>query len=127
MRFHGVHTRTRAVLSDYPEMRQMLTCLTRSRRRSTLVIVRFAGLSRRLAPSRIGHICCSLAGGGYLAKGSVTKRDLVKAGRKFYAKWDANGRFTQMDRVSRANAADRCTAAKRKVRAGHGDQGDRKK
>ncbi len=58
---------------------------------------------------------------------SSTKRDLVKGSAKFYAKRDAHGRFKEMDRVDRATAADRRTAAKRKVKSGHGDQGDRKR
>jgi hypothetical protein len=58
---------------------------------------------------------------------STTKRDLVKGTRKFYAKRDAKGRFTEMDRVHRSLATDRQKAAKRRVKSGHGDQGDRKR
>lgn len=58
---------------------------------------------------------------------STTKRDLVKGSRKFYAKRDANGRFRAMDRMDRSLAADRPKKAKRTVKAGHGDQGDRKR
>ncbi len=62
-----------------------------------------------------------------MAKRSSTKRDLVKGSRKFYAKRDAKGRFKEMDRVDRSLAADRPRRAKRTVKAGHGDQGDRKR
>ncbi|RPJ81146.1 MAG: hypothetical protein EHM13_10920 [Acidobacteria bacterium] len=60
-------------------------------------------------------------------KRSAGKRDLVRGRRKFYAKRDENGRFTSSDRVDRSLAADRRQKAKRKVKAGHGDQGDRKR
>ncbi len=62
-----------------------------------------------------------------MPKRSTTKRDLVKGERKFYAKRDARGRFKEMDRVNRSLAADRRRPAKHKVKAGHGDQGDRKR
>ncbi len=62
-----------------------------------------------------------------MPKRSATKRDLVKGSRKFYAKRDAQGRFKEMDRVDRSTSADRRTKAKRAVKAGHGDQGDRKR
>lgn len=58
---------------------------------------------------------------------STTKRDLVKGQRKSYAKRDARGRFTQRDRMDRSLAADRPRRARRHVKAGHGDQGDRKR
>ncbi len=60
-----------------------------------------------------------------MPKRNTTRRDLVKGTRKFYAKRDARGRFTQADRVDRSLAADRPRPAKRGVKAGHGDQGDR--
>ncbi len=62
-----------------------------------------------------------------MAKRSTTRRDLVKGSRKFYAKRDAKGRFKEMDRVDRSLAADRPRRAKRTVKSGHGDQGDRKR
>ncbi len=63
-----------------------------------------------------------------MPKRSTTKRDLVKGReRKFYAKRDANGRFKSMDRVNRSLATDRPRRAKRRVKPGHGDQGDRKR
>ncbi len=62
-----------------------------------------------------------------MAERSATKRDLVKGQRKFYAKRDTKGRFTEVDRVDRSLAADRRKPTKRKVKAGHGDQGDQKR
>ena len=60
-------------------------------------------------------------------KRSASKRDLVKKkrGGKAFAKRTAKGRFKEMDTVKRALPADRRKKAKRKVRSGHGDQGDR--
>ncbi len=56
------------------------------------------------------------------------QRDTVKTPTgTFYAKRTASGRFKEMDEVGRALAADRRTAAKRTVRSGHGDQGDRRR
>jgi len=54
------------------------------------------------------------------------KRDLVKsrAGKSF-AKRTARGRFKEMDTVKRAGPADRRKKAKRKVKSGYGDSGDR--
>ena len=54
------------------------------------------------------------------------KRDLVrrpKAGS--YAKRTVRGRFKEMDDVSRSQKADKPRKAKRAVRSGYGDQGDR--
>jgi hypothetical protein len=59
-------------------------------------------------------------------KRSSTKRDLVKSKRgTSFAKRTAKGRFKEMDRVKRSLAADRRKKAKRKVKSGYGDQGDR--
>ena len=59
-------------------------------------------------------------------KRSSGKRDLVKSrSGKAYAKRTAKGRFKSMDNVKRALPRDRRTAAKRKVKAGYGDEGDR--
>ncbi|MFB3854018.1 MAG: hypothetical protein ACE148_09380 [Vicinamibacterales bacterium] len=60
-------------------------------------------------------------------KRGSSKRDVVKNTKEFYAKRDANGRFTSRDRVDRSLAADRRQASRRKVKAGHGGQGDRKR
>jgi len=40
-------------------------------------------------------------------------------------KRDVQGQFKEMDDVGRLLAADRSRPAKTKVKAGHGDQGDR--
>lgn len=59
-------------------------------------------------------------------KRASTKRDLVKSRTgKSFAKRTAKGRFKEMDRVKRSLGSDRRTKAKRKVKSGHGDQGDR--
>jgi hypothetical protein len=63
-----------------------------------------------------------------MAKRSTTKRERLDTptGSDF-AKRDARGRFKEMDNVSRSLAADRRTKAKRAVKSGRGDQGDRKR
>jgi hypothetical protein len=59
-------------------------------------------------------------------KRSSTKRDLVKSKRgKSFAKRTTKGRFKEMDRVKRSLPSDRQQKAKRKVKSGYGDQGDR--
>jgi hypothetical protein len=58
-------------------------------------------------------------------KRSSAKRDLVKGKAKSYAKRTSRGRFKEMDSVKRATPADRRKTAKRKVKSGYGDQGDR--
>ena len=59
---------------------------------------------------------------------SSSRRDAVNTGRsKMYAKRDAKGQFREMDVVGRASAADRRQPAKRTVKSGHGDQGDRRR
>jgi hypothetical protein len=61
-------------------------------------------------------------------KRSPAKRDLVR--RKTasaYAKRTTKGRFKEMDDVGRSQKADRQRKAKRTVKSGYGDQGDRKK
>jgi hypothetical protein len=59
-------------------------------------------------------------------KRSSAKRDLVKSRGKSFAKRTAKGRFKEMDGVKRSLSSDRRKKAKRKVKSGHGDQGDRK-
>jgi hypothetical protein len=44
-----------------------------------------------------------------------------------YAKRTTKGRFKEMDDVGRSQKADRPKKAKRTVKSGYGDQGDRKK
>jgi hypothetical protein len=54
------------------------------------------------------------------------KRDLVKSrSGKSFAKRTAKGRFREMDSVKRAGPSDRRKKAKRSVKAGYGDSGDR--
>jgi hypothetical protein len=59
-------------------------------------------------------------------KRASAKRDLVKSrSGKSFAKRTSKGRFKEMDGVKRSLAGDRRKKAKRKVRSGYGDQGDR--
>ena len=59
-------------------------------------------------------------------KRSSAKRDLVKSRTgKSFAKRTGKGRFKEMDRVKRSLSGDRRKKAKRKVKSGYGDQGDR--
>ena len=61
-------------------------------------------------------------------KRSTTKRETLESkNATFFAKRAAKGRFKEMDERGRAQAADRRKTAKRSVRGGHADQGDRKK
>ena len=61
-------------------------------------------------------------------KRSPAKRDLVR--RKTasaYAKRTTKGRFKEMDDAGRSQNADRPKKAKRAVKSGYGDKGDRKR
>ena len=59
-------------------------------------------------------------------KRAAGKRDLVKSrSGKSFAKRTRKGRFKEMDRVKRSLPKDRRRKAKRKVKSGYGDQGDR--
>ena len=59
-------------------------------------------------------------------KRSSAKRDLVKSRTgKSFAKRTAKGRCKEMDGMKRALSADRRKKAKRKVKSGYGDKGDR--
>jgi hypothetical protein len=59
-------------------------------------------------------------------KRASAKRDLVKSRTgKSFAKRSAKGRFKEMDGVKRSLSADRRKKAKRKVKSGYGDMGDR--
>ena len=54
------------------------------------------------------------------------KRDTVRTkNTTLYAKRTARGRFKEMDEKGRSLKADRRRKAKRKVRSGYGDRGDR--
>ena len=56
----------------------------------------------------------------------AAKRELINTGRdKRYARRDSNGRFNESDDQGKSLAADRRTKAKKKVRSGQGDRGDR--
>ncbi|MGZ5445212.1 MAG: hypothetical protein ACXW5U_15200 [Thermoanaerobaculia bacterium] len=57
------------------------------------------------------------------------KRELIEPhkGDKRYARRDAQGRFTEMDNVSRSLSQDRRRQAKTEVKSGQGDRGDRKR
>jgi hypothetical protein len=60
------------------------------------------------------------------AKRSTGKRErLTTTTAAFYGKRSTSGRFKEMDEVGRSQKSDRRTKAKRKVRAGYGDRGDR--
>jgi hypothetical protein len=59
-------------------------------------------------------------------KRSGGKRDTVRTRTATsYAKRTARGRFKEMDEKGRSLKADRRGKAKRKVRSGYGDRGDR--
>jgi hypothetical protein len=61
-----------------------------------------------------------------MAKRSGGRRELIDTGRnKMYARRDEQGRFKEMDDVSRSLSGDRRRTAKTKARPGHGDRGDR--
>lgn len=61
-----------------------------------------------------------------MAKRPSNKRDLVRGkSATSYAKRDSHGRFKEMDNASRSQSADRARKAKKRVRSGYGDQGDR--
>ena len=60
-------------------------------------------------------------------KRSTTKRDLIEPkGDKRYVKRTAKGRFKESDNASRSQSADQRKTAKKRTKAGYGDQGDRK-
>ena len=62
------------------------------------------------------------------AKRGSTKRERLKSpNATFFAKRTSTGRFKEMDEVGRSLKADRRTQAKRTVKSGHGDKGDRKR
>jgi len=59
---------------------------------------------------------------------SSQKRERINTGTDArYVKRTASGRFKESDDVGRSQKADRARAAKRTVKAGYGDQGDRRK
>jgi hypothetical protein len=55
------------------------------------------------------------------------KRDLVRRKKgSAYAKRTTRGRFKEMDDVGRSQKADKPRKAKKRVRSGYGDQGDKR-
>jgi hypothetical protein len=59
---------------------------------------------------------------------SAGKRDTVRTKHAtLYAKRTARGRFKEMDEKGRSLSSDRRRRAKRTVRSGYGDQGDRRR
>ena len=61
-------------------------------------------------------------------KRSSSSRERIETGRnKMHAKRTTTGRFNEMDDVGRSLSADRRKTAKKKVKSGFGDQGDRAK
>ena len=60
------------------------------------------------------------------AKKRSAKRELIDTGTdKRYVRRGAKGRFKESDDVGRSLTADRRRKAKKKVKSGHGDKGDR--
>ena len=56
----------------------------------------------------------------------AAKRELIRTGRDTrFVRRGAKGRFKESDDVGRSLRADRRKKAKRKVRSGQGDRGDR--
>jgi hypothetical protein len=54
------------------------------------------------------------------------RRDLVKGkNATMFAKRSGTGRFKEIDEAGKSQKADRRTKAKRKVKSGYGDRGDR--
>jgi hypothetical protein len=62
-----------------------------------------------------------------MAEDRMSKRELIEPhkGDKRYARRDAQGRFSEMDDVSRSLSQDRRRVAKTVVKKGQGDRGDR--
>ena len=59
---------------------------------------------------------------------SSRKRDTVRTkNATFYAKRTGRGRFKEMDEKGRSLKADRRRPAKKIVRSGYGDRGDRRR
>lgn len=61
-----------------------------------------------------------------MPKRASGRRELINTGRnKMYGRRDAQGRFSEMDDVSRSLSTDARRNAKTKAARGHGDRGDR--
>ena len=62
------------------------------------------------------------------AKRSSQKRELINTGTDArYVKRSGSGRFKESDDVGRSQKTDRARSAKKSVKSGYGDQGDRRK
>ena len=62
------------------------------------------------------------------AKASAAKRELIDTGTdKRFVRRNAGGRFKESDDTGKSLASDRRTKAKRAVKSGQGDKGDRKR
>jgi len=61
-----------------------------------------------------------------MAKKKAAKRETIDTGSdKRFVRRDAGGQFKESDDVGRSLASDRRTKAKRTVKPGQGDKGDR--
>lgn len=60
-------------------------------------------------------------------KRTTSKRELIDTGTdKRFVRRDASGRFKESDDVGRSLSADRRRKARKTVKAGQGDKGDRR-
>lgn len=57
----------------------------------------------------------------------MSKRTIVKHKKSYYAERDAKGRFVSFSNIGKSVAEDSRTKAKKKVKPGHGHEGDLKK
>ena len=84
------------------------------------------------------HASCRVPEGHGMAKKSAAKKPGTRKGTQKrqridtgtdtrYVKRTSTGRFKESDDAGRAQKADRPKRARKKVSAGYGDQGDRKK
>jgi hypothetical protein len=66
--------------------------------------------------------------GAVMAKRKAAKREQIDTGRdKRYVRRDSQGQFKESDDVGRSLSRDKKKPAKRTVKAGQGDKGDRKR
>lgn len=58
----------------------------------------------------------------------ATRRQAIRInGKLAYVRRDKQGRFKEVDMASRSLPVDRRTRAKRTVKSGHGDKGDKRR
>ena len=63
-----------------------------------------------------------------MAKKKAAKRELIDTGRdKRYVRRDSEGKFNESDDVGRSLSQDKKRTAKKTVKSGEGDRGDRKR